>query len=125
LAAQFTIELKGLRFFAEHGLYPEEQLIGNEFEVDVAIHYQAPERITSIKETINYVDVFHIVKENFMKRQQLLETCALQIAGKLQEHFPQISQLTISIRKLNPPISNFTGSVGFTYTTPIISQEGT
>ena len=126
MEGQFTIELKGLRFFAEHGLYPEEEILGNEFEIDIALQYKAPEEsVVSIEQTINYVEVFRIVKETFMERQQLLETCARQIAGKLQEQFPQIVQLTVSIRKLNPPIINFTGSVGVTYTaSPAPPKEG-
>lgn len=117
MAGQFTIELKGLRFFAEHGLYPEEQRTGNEFEVDVTLTYQAPEKpVVSIEETVNYAEVYRIVKNVFLEPRQLLETCALQIANQLQGQFSQIEQLTVSIRKLHPPIVGFTGMVGVSYT---------
>lgn len=116
MSAQFTIELKGLRFFAHHGLYEEEAKLGNEFEVDVSIAYKAPETIvSSIDETINYAEVFRIVKDEFSQRKHLLETCAMQIADRLQKQFPQMEKLTISIKKLNPPITNFVGSVGIIY----------
>ncbi len=116
MAAHFTIELRGLRFFAGHGLYPEEALVGNEFEVDVSVVHQAPEKtVSSIDQTVNYVEAFRIVQEEFSQRKELLETCAMQIADRLQEKFPRIEKLTISIRKLNPPISGFTGSVGVSY----------
>jgi len=116
MVGHFIIELKGLRFFAEHGMYEEELKVGNEFEVDIAIGTKAPKKkISSIDQTINYVDVFRIVKEEFKQRKQLLETCAMQISNRLQERFPNVEKLTISIRKLNPPITNFTGSIGVTY----------
>jgi dihydroneopterin aldolase len=116
MSAQFIIELKGLRFFAHHGLYEEEAKVGNEFEVDVSIVYKAPEaKVISIDQTINYAEVFRIVKDEFGQRKDLLEACALQIADRLQKQFPQIEKLTISIKKLNPPITNFVGSVGVTY----------
>ena len=116
MKGNFTIELKRLRFFAEHGLYEEENLVGNEFEVDVSIDHKAPEEvITSIDQTVNYVEIFRIVQDEFSKRKQLLETCAMLIAERLQKQFAGIEKLTISIKKMNPPITNFTGSVGITY----------
>lgn len=116
MAGHFTIELKKLRFFAEHGMYQEELKVGNEFEVDISIGCKSPKKtITSIEQTINYVEVYRIIQEEFAERKFLLETCAMQIAEKLQEQFLLIEQLTISIRKLNPPITNFSGSVAITY----------
>ena len=118
MSAQFIIELKGLRFFAYHGLYEEETKVGNEFEVDVSIAYNAPETVvSSIGQTINYAEVFGILKDEFNQTKHLLETCAMQIADRLQKQFPQIEKLTISIKKLNPPITNFVGSVVVTFTT--------
>lgn len=117
MAGHFTIELKNLRFFAEHGMYQEESKVGNQFEVDMSIGCKSPKKIiTSIDQTINYVEVYRIIQEEFNVRKYLLETCAMQIADKLQIQFPEIEQLTISIRKLNPPITNFSGSVSITYT---------
>ena len=117
MSASFTIELKCLRFFAHHGLYAEEAKVGNEFEVDVSIAYKAAETIvSSIEQTINYAEVFRIVKDEFSQRKDLLETCAMQIADRLQKQFPQIESLTISIKKLNAPIANFVGSVGVAFT---------
>jgi dihydroneopterin aldolase len=116
LAGHFTIELKNLRFFAAHGMYQEELKVGNEFEVDISIVCKSPKKtITSIDQTINYVEVYRIVQLVFSERKYLLETCAMEIAEKLQEQFSEIEQLTICIRKMNPPITNFSGSVGITY----------
>lgn len=116
MAGHFYIELKGLRFFAEHGLYKEEVLIGNEFEVDVIVECQAPsEMITKMEQTVNYVAIYQIIKEEFEIRKQLLETCAMQIANKIERQFHELEHIDITIRKLNPPITNFTGSVAVRY----------
>jgi dihydroneopterin aldolase len=116
MAGHFIIELKQLRFFAEHGMYQEEMKVGNEFEVDLVIGCKSPKKIiTSIEQTINYVEVYRIVQEEFNQRKYLLETCAMLIAEKLQAQFPEIENLTISIRKMNPPITNFSGSVAVIY----------
>jgi dihydroneopterin aldolase len=116
MAGHFIIELKNLRFFAEHGMYEEERKVGNQFEVDIVITCKSPKKtITSIEQTINYVEVYRIAQEEFNERKFLLETCAMQIAEKVKLQFEETEHLTISIRKLNPPITNFSGSVGITY----------
>lgn len=116
MAAHFTIELQGLRFFAEHGMYQEELLVGNEFEVNVSMDVKAPKKtITSIEQTINYVEVFRIVQELFSKRKQLLEALATEIADALHDNFNEIEKVSVTIKKITPPIINFTGSVAITY----------
>lgn len=116
MPGHFTIELRQLRFFAEHGMYEEERLVGNEFEVDLSIGCPSPEEIiTSIHQTIDYVSVYQILQQEFSEKKFLLETCAMNIASRLQQDFPQIEQLIITIRKMNPPITQFSGSVGITY----------
>jgi dihydroneopterin aldolase len=116
MSARFTIELKGLRFYAEHGMYAEELKVGNEFEIDLSLECKAPKKtITSIEQTVNYVEVYRIVQEEFSKRRALLETCAMELADRLQEQFSDLDKITISIKKINPPITNFSGVVGVTY----------
>ena len=116
MSAHFNIELKGLRFFAEHGMYEEERRVGNEFEVDISVACKSPKKkITSIEQTINYVELYRILQEEFAKRRQLLETLAMDIAERIQVQFDEIQTLLITIRKLNPPITNFSGSVAITY----------
>lgn len=97
-------------------MYEEEKRVGNEFEVDVTIGCKSPEKIiTSIDQTINYAEVYRILKQEFAQRKLLLETVAMQVADQLQQQFPEIENVRISIRKLNPPITNFSGSVGVVY----------
>jgi dihydroneopterin aldolase len=116
LAGHFNIELKNLRFFAEHGMYAEEMKVGNQFEVDISVECKAPKKtITSIEQTINYVEIYRIIQEEFNQRKNLLETVAMQIADRVEDQFPELEKFSISIRKLNPPITNFAGSVSVTY----------
>ena len=76
MAGWMTIELKGLRFFAEHGMYAEERKVGNQFEIDLEVSYKVPKHtITSIEETVNYVELYRIVENgvnsNKVDRQKL------------------------------------------------------
>lgn len=110
------MELTGLRFFAYHGVHPEEAVLGNEFEVEALISQDAPDRpITAIEDTINYVAVYNLLKEEMDIRQPLLETCVMRMADRLFEAFPRIGKVTISLRKLAPPIEGFVGKVGVRY----------
>jgi dihydroneopterin aldolase len=117
MSAYFTIQLNNLHFFAEHGMYEEERAVGNEFEMNISLQIKAPkEKIKSLEDTINYAEVYRMVKEIFSRRKPLLETLAMEIAEELKQQFSQTREINISIKKLNPPITGFSGSVGITYT---------
>ena len=116
MAGTLSIQLKNVRFFAAHGLHAEEALVGNEFEIDVSIAYKASKKlILSIEETVNYVTVFQLVEDVMREPQDLLETCAMMIVEKLHQQYTFIKEVSISIRKIHAPITNFTGTVGVTY----------
>ena len=111
-----TIQLNNLRFFAKHGMFAEEISVGNEFEVNLTIDTLAPKAIvTSIEETINYAEVYEVVKQLFSERKQLLETLAMEVTEALKNRFPAILSLKVQIIKLHPPITGFIGSVSITY----------
>ena len=61
---EFIIELKGLQFYSFHGLYAEEKKVGGEFVVDVLAKLDSSHHeVSSIKETVNYAEVFEIIKK--------------------------------------------------------------
>ena len=110
----FKVHLKKMKFFAHHGLHDEEGITGTEFEVSVDIGFSAVE-VHSIHDTINYVTVFEIVKRFFKTPERLLENLAQNITNDIYALDARITTINISIDKLNPPIYNFTGSVGISY----------
>ena len=111
-----TLELTNLRFFAFHGLYAEENKIGAEFIVDIALDLPIKFPVTGLNETVDYTDVYTIVKKIMMQPQPLLETVAGKIAEAIFANFSQPESVTIIIRKMNPPIIAFEGNVGIKYT---------
>ena len=110
-----TIHLNDLNFFAHHGLHEEETIVGTHFEIDVEISFQEEEQIVSLSDTINYVHVYNIIKEHMKRPSRLIETVAMQIADEIHKNNTNSRFINITIRKLNPPINNFTGKVGVTY----------
>lgn len=115
MPSTFTIELRELRFFAGHGWYDEEAVTGNEFEVTILATFAAKEAIDSIEDTVDYTRIYALAKAVFSQREKLLETVAQKMAAAIEAAFPQIQQLQITIKKLNPLIPSFTGTVGITY----------
>lgn len=114
--ATMTITLTGLHFHAFHGIYPEELKTGNDFSVDLAVAYAAPDEVvTDVGDTINYVSLYDIIKQAMQKPRGLLETLAMEIANRIHNVFPQVKNVDISIRKMNPPIAGITGDVGVRY----------
>ena len=108
----FNIHLQQLKFHGHHGILDEETLIGNNFEVSVTVNFIAKGPIESLSDTVNYVELHHIIKEIFHRPVKLLETLAEEICDHLHQYDNRIKRVEISINKLNPPINNFTGTVG-------------
>ena len=113
--AVYTIELKDVKFFAFHGVHEEERRTGNEFLVNLSAELSPGiDKITSIKETVNYVSLFEIVKKEMMQPVDLLETLINNIIDRVHNAFPEIKRITVTVDKLNPLISSFSGKVSVT-----------
>lgn len=110
------IELKKLRFLAFHGLYAEERKTGNEFEINLLVSYQPSSgTITGISDTINYSELYELLKLEMQKPRHLLETFLMEVAEIIHASYLQIKKIEISITKMQVPIAKFTGTAGVTY----------
>ena len=101
-----TITLEEMRFHAFHGVMDEERVIGGTFLADISyiIDSNAVES-DNIEDTINYAEIFDIVKEEMEKPSQLIEHVAGRIIKTLKNKFPQMLETTVKISKLNPPVN--------------------
>lgn len=114
--SEFTIELKQLYFFSFHGIYEEERKVGGEFIVDLLVKYSSGDnKVSKISETINYAELYELVKVEMNKPRDLLEAIAQTTAEKIHSTFPQSKEIEIRIKKKNPPINNFSGSVAVNF----------
>ena len=111
----FTIRLNKMKIFAYHGVHAEETVVGTEFEVSVQITFTENKKIEALADTLNYVNVYGLIKDNFSKPVPLLETLAQNISEEIYKVDERITSINITIDKLNAPMCNFTGSVGVTY----------
>ena len=101
-----TVSLHGIKLSALHGLYPEEHILGNTFEIDVDMELLdvAPWPFA------DYTLIYKIVTDVFNQPGQLLETFVQNIHTQLKSEFTKAIKVRVAVRKLNPPMS---GSVSY------------
>lgn len=95
-----TIELKGMRFFAFHGVLPEERERGQEFVVDLEMALpRSAALMDDIASTVNYAEVYSEVRR-MVEREgfSLLETLADRIAGLVLGLFP-VESVRVKVKK--------------------------
>ena len=110
------IHLRNVRLHAYHGLHAEEEIIGNEYDVNLTVSYTPVQTvITDIDQTLNYVELYDVVKEKMSIRVELLETVATEITHEIMARFLAVESVEVSIFKLHPSVSQFQGSVGVTH----------
>lgn len=113
------ISIENMEFFAYHGCFSEEQIIGTRFIVDLYIEADTreAEETDKLSKTINYQDVFLMVKEQMATKSNLLEHVARRVLNKLTEQFEGVEFAEIKVSKMNPPLGGKVGNVSLTLST--------
>lgn len=108
-----VIELRGIRALGRHGVLPEEQERAQPFEIDLEIEADLSEAAATdeLAHTIDYGTVANRVSELVVRQHfQLLETLAAAVA-ELVLVDSRASAVTVTVRKLRPPVAVDLGSV--------------
>lgn len=102
-----SILLKDLQFYAYHGVLPQEKTVGGEYKVDLTLDISVPLKALQeddLNGTINYAEVYHLIKLEMQQPVDLLERLSYKIADRLLLHFQEILKVKIEVCKVNPPI---------------------
>lgn len=101
-----TVELLGLEFFAYHGVYDEEQKVGNKYSIDIKITADLSEAAQTdrLKKTVDYADLYNITASVMQKKARLLEHIAQNIIDQIRLQYPHIQGIEIAVSKFNPPV---------------------
>ena len=101
-----VIELEGMEFYAYHGHFAEEQIVGNRFIVDVTLFTDCTRAAKSdeLIDALNYQSVYLALKEEMHIKSHLLENVAERILKRLCSDFKTIEKAKVKISKLNPPM---------------------
>jgi dihydroneopterin aldolase len=113
-----AIEISGIRCYGYTGYFPEEQVLGQWFEVDLTIwmDLSVTGSDDQLENTLNYADVVERVTN-------LLETSRFKTIEKLNAvvieavlAFNQVQKVHSRLVKVSPPIPRFEGSIAIAMT---------
>ena len=102
-----VLRLRNMRFFAHHGLYAEENALGQQYEVDVEViaDLATAGRTDDVGDTINYPELYDVVARTVTEnRFKLVEALAEHIAARIGEAHAPID-LIVRVRKPHPPVN--------------------
>lgn len=101
-----TIKLENIRVFAYHGCLEEEKKIGSDYRVDLEVEANLITSAQSdhLSDTVDYVFLNKIVREEMLKPTHLLETVAKRILDRILNEDRRVSKVWVDVSKLNPPI---------------------
>jgi dihydroneopterin aldolase len=106
-----TVQLQHLVFHAFHGVEEEERILGNEYVMDISVDFiESNGVITHISDTVNYAIIYNIIKKRMSIPTPLLETIVMEAGNEIHKEFPQLKSISISIRKMHPPIEGMQGA---------------
>jgi dihydroneopterin aldolase len=105
---KYVIRLVNCAFFARHGVFDEEERMGQRFFVDAELTVDAGDalRDDTIAGTVDYGAAFGVIESIVTgKRRYLIEALALDVATALSDRFAEIVKAEITIRKPNAPVN--------------------
>ena len=105
------ISIEGMRFRAFHGLYPEEQVLGTDFLLDVWIDTDISKASVVVEDgtpkldnSVNYQTIYDLCEIEMRQTEKLLETVVNNIIFRFKYQFPRMNEARLRVRKLNPPV---------------------
>lgn len=98
--------LRNVRFHAFHGVMPQEGRVGGDFILDIRVGYPLEQAMTSdeVEDTLNYASLYELIAQEMRQPSKLLEHVAGRIVKAIENAFPQVSSINLTLTKQNPPM---------------------
>ncbi|MBT8262752.1 MAG: dihydroneopterin aldolase [Bacteroidia bacterium] len=111
-----SIRLKNIRIFTNHGCLTEEEKIGSDYLVNLTVKADLSKAAASdhLKDTVDYVHLNRIVKEQMAIRSKLLEHVGQRIINTIFQEVPVVRAVKVRVSKVNPPIGGDVAEVSVT-----------
>ena len=99
------ITVEGIRVFAFHGHLPEEAVLGGHFIVNVWVEADTTEveKTDDLNDTVDYVKIIEIVKQQMAIRSNMIEHPAKRIVDAILP-LHKVQKVTVEVEKIQPPI---------------------
>ena len=104
---RYSIRIDNCAFFARHGVFQEEETLGQRFYVDAVLEIEAGDALLTddLEGTVDYGEAFDVIGDVVLgERRYLIESLALTTAKNLVERFAPVVSATVTIRKPNAPV---------------------
>jgi dihydroneopterin aldolase len=98
--------LRNVRFYAFHGVLPQERQVGGDFLLSLRVAYPLDAAMESdeVGDTLNYATLFELAKREMDVPSQLLEHVADRIVKAIMATFPAVTSVELELTKQNPPM---------------------
>lgn len=108
------LRMEGMKFYAFHGVLPQENLVGAYFYIDLKLKtdFTNAAKTDELEGTVSYADIHTVVKEEMAIPSKLLEHVCQRIATRILNDFPTIESLDICLYKENPPMGACARKIG-------------
>ena len=94
------IKLEKINFFGFHGVNKDEIENGQNFVLDIIIHYETVQKTDNLDDFVDYIDLYDLVKNSFEEtRFNLLESLMSKILKDIREKYKSVFYIKINIRK--------------------------
>jgi len=111
-----TIRLKNIKIYAHHGCLVEEEKIGSDYLVNLSVKADLikPATTDTLSDTVDYVHLQKIVREEMAIRSKLLEHVGQRIIDSVFAQIAMVDMVKVTVSKINPPIGGDVAEVSVT-----------
>ncbi|WP_026693197.1 dihydroneopterin aldolase [Peribacillus kribbensis] len=101
------IYVNGMEFYGYHGVFPEENRLGQRFKVDLVVEtdLSIAGKSDHLEDSISYADLFAISRDVVEGQPfKLIEAVAEKITEEILDRYSQVTSCTVKVIKPDPPI---------------------
>ncbi len=100
------VALEGIEFFAYHGAYPEETILGNRFSLDLELETDFKEAMLhdSLEGTVDYAKLYQLIKVRMEVNVNLLEHLGHCIVSDILKAYPKVKIVKLTLKKHQPAL---------------------
>lgn len=111
-----SIRLKNIKLYAFHGCLDEEGKIGSDYLVNLRVKadLKKASETDALADTVDYVQLNKIVREEMAVRTKLLEHVAKRIIDSILLKIAMVNEVKVTVAKRNPPIGGDVTEVSVT-----------
>ena len=101
-----VIEIEGMEFYAYHGHFKEEQVVGNKFLIDIKVETDIAKaaKTDDLNDTLDYQKLYQLIKAEMSIVSNLLENVASRILDAVWNEFKELKSVNLKVSKINPPL---------------------